>query len=119
MPRMWNTQTTIENLKWGLAFLPEHPDYGTPWKWGSRQEGKSLSNATGIIISAETEYPEYVVKMIDYQYSDEMIELLNWGIEGVTYTVDENGDHKFSDEILNAEDPVQAAAEYGIMSSSA
>ncbi|HHV12451.1 MAG TPA: hypothetical protein GXX75_19435 [Clostridiales bacterium] len=119
MPRMWNTQSTVDGMKWGLAFLPENATYGTPWKWGSRQPGKSLSNSMGIIISADTEYPEWVVKMIDYQYSDEMIEMMNWGIKDETYTVDASGDHKFADVILNAEDPVQAAANYGIMSSSA
>lgn len=119
MPRMWNVQTTLDGMEWGLAFLPENPEFGTPWKWGSRQEGKSLQTTMGIIISAQTKYPEYVVRMIDYQYSDEMVEMMNWGIEGLTYTKDASGDHTFSDEILNAEDPVQAAADYGIMSSSA
>ena len=36
----------------------------------------------GIYISAETEHPEYAVAMIDYQYSDEMVNLMNWGVEG-------------------------------------
>jgi len=119
MPRMWNTQSTIEGLEWGLGFLPENETYGTPWKWGSRQEGRSLQNGMGIIINADTEYPEYVVRMIDYQYSDEMIEMMNWGIEGETYTVDESGNHTFAEAIMGAEDPVQTAANYGIMSSSA
>jgi hypothetical protein len=119
MARMWNTQSTVDGMQWGLAFLPEDDKYGTPWKWGSRQPGKSLNNNMGIIISADTEYPEWVVKMIDYQYSDEMIEMMNWGIKDETYTVDAGGDHSFTDTILKAEDPVQAAANYGIMSSSA
>lgn len=119
MARMWNTQTTVEDMEWGLAFLPEDDKYGTPWKWGSRQEGRSLNNTYGIIISADTKYPEWVVRMIDYQYSDEMIEMMNWGIEGKTYTKDASGNHTFTDEIMKAEDPVQAAADYGIMSSSA
>ena len=29
--------------------------------------------------------------MIDYQYSDEMTTLLNWGVKDMTYTEDENG----------------------------
>lgn len=118
MPRMWNTQTTVEGMKWGLAYLPKNATYGTPWKWGSKQTGKSLQNTMGTIISADTKYPEWVVRMIDYQYSDEMIELMNWGIEGETYTVDGSGNHTFTDAILSTEDPVQTAANYGIMSSS-
>lgn len=116
----WNTATDNENMEWGLAYLPEGP-YGTSWKWGSRQGGKSLSNGMGIYISAETEYPEYAVAMIDYQYSDEMVELLNWGVEGETYVV-ENGTKSFVDSIMNpAEAEATAATEsakYGLMSSS-
>lgn len=119
MARVWNTQTAVDGMEWGLAYLPENEDYGTPWKWGSKQDGKSLQNSMGIFISADTEYPEYLVRMIDYQYSPEMIEMMNWGIEGETFTVDESGNHMFTDVILNADDPVQAAANYGIMSSSA
>lgn len=71
----------------------------------------------GIYVSGDTEYPEYVVAMIDYQYSDQMVELLNWGIEGDTYTV--SGDDKvFVDEITTAESPATKSAEYGLMSSS-
>ncbi|HHX62591.1 MAG TPA: hypothetical protein GX707_18040 [Epulopiscium sp.] len=117
MARDWNMKKVDDNREWGLAFLPENSDYGRPWKWGSKQDGKSLQKTMGIIISAATEYPEYVVKMIDYQYSPEMVELLNWGIKDQTYTVDASGDHTFSEDILNAEDPVQAAGDYGITSS--
>lgn len=113
----WNTAKVDENMEWGLAFLPKNETYGTPWKWGSRQAGKSLSTNMGIYISAETEYPEYAVAMIDYQYSDQMVELMNWGIEGETYTV--NGDDKvFVDDIMNAEQPATKSAEYGLTSSS-
>ena len=119
MARAWNTQSAVDGLEWGLAYLPENEDYGTAWKWGSKQDGKSIQNSMGIFISADTKYPEYVVRMIDYQYSDEMIEMMNWGIEGETYTVDGSGNHTFTDIILNADDPVQVAAKYGIMSSSA
>lgn len=119
MANMWNTQTTMDEMQWGLAYLPKNSTYGTPWKWGSKQGGKSLNNNMGIIISADTKYPEWVVRMIDYQYSDEMIEIMNWGVEGETYTVDGSGNHTFTDAILKAEDPAQATANYGIMSSSA
>ncbi len=113
----WNTASTDENMEWGLAFLPENEKYGTPWKWGSRQAGKSLNPNMGIYVSAETEYPEYVVAMIDYQYSDELVEMMNWGIEGEDYTVE--GDTKqFADKYMNAEDPALAVADEGILASS-
>lgn len=113
----WNTAKVDENMEWGLAFLPENATYGTPWKWGSRQAAKSLGSNMGIYISADTEYPEYAVAMIDYQYSDQMVEMLNWGIEGTTYTKSSEA-KTFTDTIMKAEKPAVTVADYGIMSSS-
>ncbi len=119
MPRTWNLQKTDPDMEWGLAFLPGNANYGTPWKWGSRQTGKSLSNSMGIIINASTKYPEWIVKMIDYQYSDEIVNFMNWGIEGEHYTVDENGDRHFTEMLYETGDPTAVAGTIGIMSSSA
>ncbi len=115
MARTWNAQSSVDGMQWGLAYLPSDATYGTAWKWGSKQTGKSLQSQMGIIISADTKYPEWVVRMIDYQYSDEMIELMNWGVEGDTYTKDASGNHTYSDAITKAEDPVQASSNLGIM----
>lgn len=114
----WNTAATDDRMEWGLAWLPENKTYGTPWKWGSRQAGKSLNANMGIYISAEIENPEYAVAMIDYQYSDEMVDLLNWGAEGVTYTTAEDGSRSFIDSILTAENPANESANYGLTASS-
>ena len=113
----WNSAKVDENMEWGLAFLPKNDTYGTPWKWGSRQPAKSLNANMGIYISADTEYPEYVVSMIDYQYSDQMVELMNWGVDGVTYTTQGN-DKVYVDEILNDKTPATKSAEYGLTASS-
>lgn len=114
----WNDAVMEEGMEWGLAFLPENEDYGTPWKWGSRQAAKSLSANMGIYINAEVDNPEYVVAMIDYQYSDEMINLMNWGVEGQTYTVDENGTKTYVEDITGVEDPAVETGNYGLTSSS-
>lgn len=115
----WNDARTDDNpnMEWGLAFLPEDEKYGTPWKWGSRQGGKSLNQRMGIYVSAETEHPEYVVAMLDYQYSDEMVELMNWGVEGETYT-EADGVKTYVDDITTHETPATKSAEYGLMASS-
>ena len=107
----------MTNMEWGLAYLPENTEYGTAWKWGSRQAAKSLNANMGIYISAETEHPEYAVAMIDYQYSDEMVNLMNWGVEGETYT-ETDGTKTFADDILNDATPATKSAEYGLTSSS-
>lgn len=118
MATQWNRNKENKDIKFGLAYLPENPDYGTAWKWGSKVKGLSLSsNGFGIGISAKAKNPEWIVKMLDYQYSPEMIELQNWGIEGKTYVKNEDGSKSFTEEITKAEDPIQALASLGVTSS--
>lgn len=113
----WNTAKTDDKMEWGLAYLPSGK-YGTAWKWGSKQDSKSLNaNASGIYISASVEYPEYAVALIDYQYSDQIVELLNWGLEGQTYNV-VDGKKVYIDDIMKAENPANTSGEYGLMASS-
>lgn len=114
----WNNAAAEDSgIEWGLAWLPEDETYGTPWKWGSKLPGKSLNVQMGIIIDADVEYPEYLVAMVDYQYSDEMTTLLNWGVEGITYNVNEDGTLTFVDSILNADSPATESAIYGTSAS--
>lgn len=114
----WNKASLVDGMEWGLAYLPKNETYGTPWKWGSKQDGKSVQTQMGIYISADVENPEYAVALIDYQYSDEIVEMMNWGIEGKTYTKDADGRKTFSDEIMNDDSPATKSADYGIMASS-
>lgn len=44
---------------------------------------------------------EGAIKFLDYFYSDDMFLLANYGIEDVTYTLDENGDPQYTDLFLN------------------
>jgi ABC-type glycerol-3-phosphate transport system substrate-binding protein len=118
MATHWNTNKVDQAISFGLAYLPQNSQYGTPWKWGSKVEGTSLSTqGFGIAVSAKAANPDWIVKLIDYQYSPEMVELQNWGIEGVTYTKTADGTKQFTPEILSAPDPVQALGNYGVTSS--
>ena len=56
-------------------------------------------------VSSKVENPEELIKFIDYQYSDEMIQLITWGIEGTTYTIGEDGVPTFVDSLKTAKDP--------------
>src|SRR5690606_24351046 len=47
-------------------------------------------------------------------YSDEMFTLANYGIEGVTFEIDENGEKQFMSHIKEAEDPTAELAKYGV-----
>jgi hypothetical protein len=119
MATHWNRNKVNPEINFGLAYLPRNDTYGTPWKWGSKVEGTSLAIASGfgVAISAKAPNPEWLVKLVDYQYAPEMVELQNWGIEGVTYTKGADGAKTFTEEILPAEDPVQALGNYGVTSS--
>ncbi len=115
----WNAQSDDE-IEWGLAYLPSS-DYGTAWKWGSKITGKNLgtTRTMGIIISAETEYPEWVVTMIDYQYSPDIYLMLNWGVEGEDWYLGEDGMRHYTDKFMAqpVSDRAQLLADEGIMSS--
>lgn len=114
----WNL-AAVEGVNWGLAYLPAHEEFGTAWKWGSKLEGKNLgtTRTMGIIISADTKYPEYVVRLVDYQYSEDIYKMLNWGVEGEDFITLEDGTRTYVDEVLNAENPGQVLADRGIMAS--
>lgn len=115
----WNASKVNEDMEWGLAYLPSHKDYGTAWKWGSKLTGKNLGTTLtmGIIINAETEYPEWVVRLVDYQYSEDIYKMLNWGVEGEDFITLEDGTRTYVDELKNADNPGQALADRGIMAS--
>ncbi len=124
LPSMWagmanhyNRNAEDKKMEWGLAMLPENPKYGTPWKLMSTLPGKSLQQRFNIVISAKTKHPEWLVKIIDYQYSDEMIELMDWGIEGKTYQVSKDGKKEFLPEIMSSDDPAQELGKLGVSSS--
>ena len=57
-----------------------------------------------VAISASCENPELAAQWIDYFYSEEGAMLNNYGIEGETYTLDENGKPQFTDMIANNPD---------------
>ncbi|GJM78407.1 hypothetical protein HMSSN139_09030 [Paenibacillus sp. HMSSN-139] len=68
-------------------------------------------------MSSKVKNPEELIKFIDYQYSDEMIQLITWGIEGTTYTIGENGVPTFVDSLKTAKDPWLEGDKYGMRAS--
>lgn len=57
-----------------------------------------------IYINADSEHLEAVSRWVDYQFSREGINFRYYGIEGESYTVSENGEIQFTDQILNNPD---------------
>ncbi|MFD0960925.1 extracellular solute-binding protein [Paenibacillus chungangensis] len=102
-----------DSMEWGGALVPDNPTYGKAWKMSSIEPGKLIRPYNGVLVSAKTKHPELIVKMLDYQYTDEMIDLLNWGIEGRTYEIKE-GKKQYLPEILNAAIPSKALEPFGV-----
>ena len=61
-----------------------------------------VADKYNLSITTSCEKPELAVQYMDYLYSDDGFILSNYGVEGVTYTV-ENGEYHFTDLILNNE----------------
>lgn len=102
------------NVEWGAIPHPKNSAVSdVPWYPIPLFKGASISMSFKTVVNAKTKYPEAVMKVVDYQYSDEMIDLANYGVEGVTYNVTD-GEKIYVDEILKAENPMTAMSKYGI-----
>ncbi|MBE7033050.1 MAG: extracellular solute-binding protein [Ruminococcaceae bacterium] len=67
----------------------------------------------GSVVSGDCKYPVEAVRLLDYFYSEEGSTLLQWGIKGETYDIDEDGNKYFTDYVLNNPDgktPTEAFA---------
>lgn len=63
---------------------------------------QGLTTGYGVGITTACEDPVAAIKFIDYLCSDEGQVLVNWGIEGVNYFVDENGMRYRTEEEIEA-----------------
>lgn len=105
-------------VEWGFIPVPSADGSTIPWFSSTYSIAPIVLDPNySVVINAKTEHPELLAKMVDYQLSDEMVELSNWGVEGTTFTVDDSGEKVFVDEILTADNPQAVMAEYGIYGS--
>lgn len=105
---------------------PEYKLVGTPWPkgkdgiaWTPQLGFKRTVTTACAAISAKSKNIDEALKLLDSFYSEENYELLNWGIEGETYTKDADGTKHFKEEILHNSEgkaPIAALAEYAIPS---
>ena len=58
----------------------------------------------GTAISTRCENVEAACKWLDYHFSEEGFMLMNWGVQGVSYDLDENGEPYFLDVVKNDPD---------------
>ena len=109
-----NNTESHPDVKWAFAARPLSYDGKVGWKPGSLMPTYKLTAGDMNVISTKANDIPGIIKLIDYQFSPEIVDILNWGVEGVTYTVDENGKKTFIDEIRNAPAPRKAAEPYGV-----
>ncbi|MFC0210994.1 extracellular solute-binding protein [Paenibacillus chartarius] len=102
---------------------PTNPSFslvGAPYPTVKEGGPKPLGQYTmpftgyGAAISAKAKNPEQIIKWLDYKYGQEGHMLINFGIEGESYKM-ENGYPKYTDLIMNNPDKLpisQAMAKY-------
>ena len=103
----WGTMKQPLNLYGEISYMPAANNVG----WVIEPSGNGC-----VVINADTDVDvEKLVRLIDYaRYNQEMVDLCNWGIEGTTYTVTEDGKKVYTDEIMSAGDVHAALAPYGL-----
>lgn len=82
-----------------------HPNSGTT----------STVTTEGALVTSSCKNVKEAVRFLDYLYSKEASDLIYWGIEGESYTVDEQGNYKYTDAILKNPDgktPYEAICKY-------
>ena len=62
-------------------------------------EGFERNGQHGTVITTACKDPITAVKLLNYGYTDEGMYLSNYGVEGVSYTVDESGKRVFTDTV--------------------
>lgn len=101
---------TLVGTQW-----PTH-NGGQPWT-GYPYQAERGTLGKGMAISAKCANIETTLKTIDFLYGKEGVELMNWGIEGVTYN--KNGEEKqFTDLVLanpEGKTPVETITKYALV----
>ena len=92
------------NAEYHLVVSPPDPDGNI------KIIGRSL-NGFCYGITRDCANPELAIKWLDYIYgNDEGIDVMLWGLEDLTYYVDENGDRQWTDYIGNNPDGLSVGA---------
>lgn len=104
-PSYWNIQ--YPDQKWMVIAGLENPKYGKPWLFskGSSDDVRILPN-WGVLVNAKSKNVDELLKFMDFQMDDSISDILNWGVEGQTYTVTDGAKHyveavKTDTEFLN------------------
>ena len=62
---------------------------------------ETLSTMSNCVLTTTCEIPEIAIQWMDYRYTEEGAILANWGVEGVTFEYDDQGNKQYTDLIVN------------------
>ena len=109
IPSVWfgyptNWVTEYPDQEWVLVPAVKNEKYGEPWAfYASNPSEWNVSNSYSAVIGADSKVKDEMLQLMDLQYSDEVVDLVCWGVEGKTYEVDENGEKHILPQVR--EDP--------------
>ena len=86
----FNTNEVYPGLEWGWGVRPKGLDGRAGWIPESNKQGAQLW-MYGHVVNSKHPRADLLVKLFDYFYSPEMINLATWGIEGETHQVAADG----------------------------
>ena len=110
------TRLSNDGKIFGVTLYPSNPRYGTAWQQVSNGNDPDIGWAQ-FCISAKAKNVEDIIKFVDLQYSEDVIRLITWGIEGVTYEIGEDGNPTFAEAFKTAKDPWLEGDKYGMRAS--
>ena len=99
-----------QNADLAVILPPADESIGKPRIYS--QMPQTRTNA--VAISKDSKVKEHIMSIWNYVFSEEGTQLMNFGVEGTTYTL-ADGKPVYTDEILKSDDgPLTAARKYGI-----
>ena len=85
----------------GFAMSPVIGPVDYHGQLNANQKISVVDDGTMLVTVAASDHVENVLNWIDYWYSDPGILVFNYGVEGLDYTLDENGQPQYTDSILH------------------
>ena len=106
---------TVDDENFVLACLADVTKTGTETitLGGSR----SILASGGMSVSAQCEYPIEAIKYLNWYFTEEGFYACNYGEEGVTYTVNDDGSIAYTDFLLNNPDGLSYKNALGLFTS--
>jgi putative aldouronate transport system substrate-binding protein len=114
MTRPGQMRKNVEDYEIAPMYAPKGPN-GEAYYWVT--VGFDQINYWGNVSNSQTEYPELVCTVLDWMFSEEATELFNWGVEGVTFQFNADGEREYLPDFITGANPTgtkNLRTEYGV-----